>query len=201
MDVRRLEEAGIGQAAQVAARAFFADPLFAACFPDEEQRGRRLTGFMALWLRAALRYGRVDTCADGAGLSLWMPPGKPHLSTWEYLRVGGLQGLAALGWRTALAQMRIEEAQARAHAELLTQPHWYLWGLAADPDRQRQGIASALLGAGLAQADAQSLPCYLETYAAGNLAFYEKRGFRVAREVHLASSGLRLWCLLREPQA
>jgi MFS family permease len=51
-------------------------------------------------------------------------------------------------------------------------PHWYLWLLGVDPDRQGQGVGSALLAPILARADAEGLPCALETLTERNVWFY-----------------------------
>ena len=85
------------------------------------------------------------------------------------------------------------------HAEIMHQrPHWYLWGLAVDPQNQGQGTGTALLRAGLQQVDAQGMPCYLETHAEQNVAFYSAEGFEVVRSVQVPDSELSFWCMLRE---
>jgi hypothetical protein len=51
----------------------------------------------------------------------------------------------------------------------------------------------------LARADADRLPCYLETMNEKNVLFYEKYGFRVVRDGEVPRHGLRAWAMLREP--
>ena len=41
-------------------------------------------------------------------------------------------------------------------------PHWYLVAVGTRPERQGQGLGSALLEVGTSQADAVGLPCYQE---------------------------------------
>ncbi|GAA3783248.1 GNAT family N-acetyltransferase [Micrococcus endophyticus] len=54
---------------------------------------------------------------------------------------------------------RVDQAlEARHPAE----PHWYLGLLTVAPDAQVGGVGSALVRAGLARADADGLPAYLE---------------------------------------
>ena len=60
--------------------------------------------------------------------------------------------------------------------------HWYLWALGAEPGCQGRGIGGRLLQLVLAQADSDGLPCYLETHAERNLAFYQKWGFEVLND-------------------
>jgi ribosomal protein S18 acetylase RimI-like enzyme len=41
------------------------------------------------------------------------------------------------------------------------QPHWYLFHLGTDPDRQRRGVGTALLRSMLERCDADGTPAYL----------------------------------------
>jgi hypothetical protein len=50
------------------------------------------------------------------------------------------------------------------------------------------------------RADADGLPCYLETAQPDNVAFYEHLGFRRVVEVVGPQSGLRLWTFRRAPR-
>ncbi len=56
-------------------------------------------------------------------------------------------------------------------------PHYYLWGLAVDPNHQVKGIGAALMLPVLTQADAQKVPIYLETHDEKNVSYYQKHGF------------------------
>jgi ribosomal protein S18 acetylase RimI-like enzyme len=67
----------------------------------------------------------------------------------------------------------------RAHP---AEPHWYLAVLGVRPDRQGHGIGGALLEAGLARADADGLPCYLESSNPRNVGLYERHGFEITAE-------------------
>ena len=75
---------------------------------------------------------------------------------------------------------------------------WYLGVLATDPDRQRQGLASAAIAPVLERADRDGLGAFLETGAPENLAFYARAGFEVTDEVVLPD-GPTLWGLQRSP--
>jgi GNAT superfamily N-acetyltransferase len=56
-------------------------------------------------------------------------------------------------------------------------PYWYLGVLATHPDRQGEGLATAVLGPGFAAAAADAWDCWLETSKPGNKPFYAARGF------------------------
>jgi GNAT superfamily N-acetyltransferase len=65
------------------------------------------------------------------------------------------------------------------------------------PPRQGQGFGRALLRPVLDRADAEGLPCYLETAQPGNVAFYQKLGFDIIADMVEPRSGLRLWTFRR----
>jgi hypothetical protein len=52
---------------------------------------------------------------------------------------------------------------------------------------------------GLARADQQGLPCYLETHDEKNIPYYQKRGFELVRAEHVPGVGLPFWCFVRQP--
>jgi ribosomal protein S18 acetylase RimI-like enzyme len=73
--------------------------------------------------------------------------------------------------------------------------HWYLSVVGVAPAQQRQGIGRALVLAGVAQAAAAGLPCYLDTAAPENVPFYEQLGFQVLVKSVVSESDLTFWLL------
>ena len=69
--------------------------------------------------------------------------------------------------------------------------------LGGDRDKQGQGVGSSLVAPMLARADAEGLPCYLETMKERNVAFYEKHGFQVVVEDDLPKGGPHFWTMKR----
>ena len=65
------------------------------------------------------------------------------------------------------------------------------------PARHRQGFGRALLRPVLDRADAEGLPCYLETAQPENVAFYQKLGFDIIADMVEPRSRLRLWTFRR----
>ena len=51
----------------------------------------------------------------------------------------------------------------------------------------------------LTKADAQGVPCYLETQTEGNVAFYRKRGFDTVLEEREPVGDLPIWFMVRPP--
>jgi ribosomal protein S18 acetylase RimI-like enzyme len=96
---------------------------------------------------------------------------------------------------SALHEFNRFEAQAHPKA-----PHWYLSGIATDPDCQRRGIASALMAPVFEHCDARSIPAFLITQTEANVPFYAGRGFVVTGQADLPKGGPHLWLMWREPR-
>ncbi|MBN1139450.1 MAG: GNAT family N-acetyltransferase [Anaerolineae bacterium] len=200
MDAIRLEPSQREPVTRVYARAFFHYPMVTAYWPNPKRRERYLEWYMGCAVAYGLRYGEAYTTPDVAGIAVWLPPGQTHITTWRYIRAGYLPLPLVMGLRQFLTlTLRSDDLVHRVHGEIMQTPHWYLWGLAVDPDRQGIGIGTALLRPGLEKADAQYLPCYLETHDEKNLPFYARQGFELVRMVQVPDSDLRFWCMVREP--
>ena len=197
MTVRPLQSDEVPEAAALAARAFFDDPLFTFVYPDPE---RRLDGFArehrAYIRQAYVPYGVNDVAeADGAlaGLALWMPPGASP-PWWREIP------MASVLFRTVGPRRwwRVVRAYKAFDAHLPGAPHWYLGLLAVDPHAQGRGVGSRLVRAGLERADRDGVGAYLETGTEPNVAFYERLGFRVTGEIEVPG-GPAHWALWRDP--
>src|SRR5690606_23225795 len=131
-----------------------------------------------------------------AGVALWLPPGRGAASLIGSLRL--MPSLARMtGWgrlREVSAATELLEQRRRAH---VAAPHWYLSALGVHPDRQRQGIGTALLTTTLERADADRTPVYLETATAHNVLLYERYGFEVVEDLILPRTDVRGWLMLR----
>jgi GNAT superfamily N-acetyltransferase len=188
----------LAQAAVVAARAFYHDPLFEHLEPRPRQRAGGLVWF---WL-ASLQAGGSRARCFGAwqgdhllGVSVWFPPGTYPLPAGGQARalLGGLRAL----WRRPaglLDGLRYLLAIDRAHPK---EPLWYLFLLVVDPLVQRCGIGARLQAPGMAEADAAGLDCYLETQKPENLPYYRRFGYEVVRELRPVPSGPPMWTMRR----
>jgi GNAT superfamily N-acetyltransferase len=200
-----LDPSQIEVAGEMAARAFHTDPAATYIFRDEKRRHRLFSHAMAGVLRYGCRYGEVYTTPGvPAGVAVWLPPpgrrGLAHpLAVLRILRTG----MAAFPFRCRpdelLRSAVLELPGARPGAGAFRRPHWYLWLLAVDPERQGSGIGNSLLQPVLARADAEGLPCALGTMKESNVAFYGKRGFEVIGERSCPAGGPRIWTMWREP--
>jgi ribosomal protein S18 acetylase RimI-like enzyme len=159
---------------------------------------------MPWYLGSAARYclpcGEVYATEGVDGVAAWLPPGKTRLTNyWHMLRSGML--LAPLKARPAEFSrlMALRAYTEAAHERLAPERHWYLFVLGTAPERQGQGIGGALMSPVLARADAEKMPCYLETQYERNLSFYERHGFEVVETGSVPDHGPRFWSMLRKP--
>lgn len=182
------------------AHSFFDYPLMVYSWPEPEQRKRYLEQYLGWGLNYGLLHGEVYTTPDIAGVSIWLPPGQTHITTWRYIWAGYIQLPFVMKLTHIFSKtLKNEKIVHKAHQEIMTEPHWYLWGIAVDPDYRGRGVGRALLQPGLDKADLDQVPCYLETHDEGNIAYYEKYGFELVRTEDVPDSDLRFWCFVREP--
>lgn len=80
---------------------------------------------------------------------------------------------------------------------------WYLVYLGTKPSSRGKGYGGKLLQHGLALADKDGAPAYLESSAKSNIPYYEKFGFKFVKEIQLlrAEKPVSLSVMLREPGA
>jgi len=196
----RLTRAQIREAGEVLARALYEDPLTVWVEPNGAKRARVLPWSMSVYARYGHRYGEVYTAAQTVeGAAIWIPPGKFPISLVGLMLAGYVlrplkAGLA--GFVRAMSAMSYVEG---LHKRDVPRPHWYLLFLGVDPPHQGQGVGGALVQPVLARADAEGLPCYLESTNGRNLPFYKRQGFEVVVEDDLPRGGPRFWAMKREP--
>jgi GNAT superfamily N-acetyltransferase len=174
----------------VLADAFFDDPVFGWLMPDERTRQARLRRFFAIELRyLGMQQGHVWTTGDLAGVAISLLPGAWHPSLRAVLLEGGVFGARL----PRAARLQIVTDRHHPH-----EPHYYLRDVGVLPQRQGEGLGSALMGPTLELCDRDGLPAYLEASSARSAQLYERLGFRVTGELRVAGSPpLRL--MLRPP--
>jgi ribosomal protein S18 acetylase RimI-like enzyme len=145
----------------------------------------------------AVRYGRVMGSDQERAVAIWLAPDH-HIRAAGMIRCGILE----VPWRIGLGQfarlVRSHAVMERFRKEYLPEPHWQLRVLGVLPGWQRRGLGSALVREGLARADRDFRPCYVETCDERNLAFYRRHGFRVLGSAPLGPGGPAGWALRRD---
>ena len=186
------------QAALVVARAFYEYPSIKAYFPDSKRREHKLRCYMSHVLESAMRYGEVLSTDDLSGVLFLLPPGHTRLTDWDYVKVGFIVAPLITGLRQHAFVNTCETFLADTQEQLLQgHPHYYLWGLAVDSEKQRRGSGTALLEALFKKVDREGLPVYLETHQFENVAYYEQHGFDLIHVDRMPGEGMQFWCMLR----
>lgn len=171
-------------------RAFQVEPVYEWLWPETALRQRRLGPLIDVLIHR-LHPGQIDVAmADGriGGAAVWDPPGTVEASSSATLRaLPSLLRLTRLRLpKLAILGGKLDEARPK-------EPHWYLFHLGADPERQGSGVGSALLRHGLARCDEQAAPAYLECKP-DLVSYYGRFGFEPRHEVvidaTLSSQGL-----------
>ena len=191
----------VGEAAVVLADAFADNPGYRGILPYLTREDRKdalllvKRDFTAATMNRGVALGAfVDRKL--VGVSLVLPPGK---YPWG---LGGFVGLAKASlhgstFRAIPALLRYDSWSSKRH---MKGPHYYLFVLGVRTDRQGQGIGRALLGDLGKRADADQVPCWLETDKKENLAIYRKAGFEVVHhDKVMLGTEVTMWTMRRDP--
>jgi len=188
---REARPSDLGPAADALAAAFADYPFTRHTIAADGHRERVRRAQRMYLERVGLPHGRVWVCGDGDvdAAAVWTTPATD---------VRLFAELAPLAREIAGDRAAASEA-----AALVLQPHrpaepvWFLATVGVRPERQGRGLGWSVLVPGLRAADAEGLPCFLETSAEANVRFYRRLGFEVAAEVDLPDGGPRTWAMRR----
>ena len=141
-------------------------------------------------------HGQVYINQSGNGAAMWLPPGVSSQAPFHWrLLLTPLQLFFFGGLQSLKRGQQVEQLMSVNH---LTEPHFYLHAIGASLGSQGRGIGSALLKAGLADCDKQSMPAYLESSNKKNNPLYQRYGFEVIGESSLPDNGPKIWFMRRE---
>lgn len=189
--VRRAKPGDREVVMNILAAAFHNDPDMAFIFPDPAVRKLRLPQVFSVIFDGDDAAGARFVTDNGEAATLWRRPGQGRLSLWDKAR-RGLPWLRAAGF----ALRRASIVNAASEANRPTAPHWYLHIAGCSPHRQGRGYGTAAIKAGLALADGDGVPAYLETSTKASIAFYGRFGFHVTHDWHVPG-GPKSWSMLR----
>jgi ribosomal protein S18 acetylase RimI-like enzyme len=202
-NIVRLRAEHRARAVDAVTRAFLDDPMWRCVLPDHEARATLLRPMWDALIGFARIYGEALTASEGQGAACWIAPGNTKTTLWMLIRTGmalprSMMRLPKDARARFFGMMRFIDA---SHKQLMPGRHWYLWVLGVAPEAQGRGIGCALLRPILDRADAEGVPCYLETDTEPNVAFYRKSGFEVIGEQREPVCDLPIWFLRRESGA
>jgi len=195
----RLSWRDVRRAADLAARAYDDDPLYAYMLPNAARRATGLARMHRTVLGHLSAGERLWSVRDDEGriiaVALWVTPGAYPLPL--RVQVAQLYGALATfrghggGLRRSIAyQRRLLEDHPR-------EPHWYLWLIVVDPLHQHRGIGTALMELGLREADRAHVGVYLETQSAPNVDYYRRFGFSLNDTVQPTPEGPPIFTMWR----
>ena len=178
----------------IVARAFHDDPTMRWIVPDPDRRRAVGNAAFAPFVRALQPLGHTYLTTDGAGAALWIPPGQ-SVPAEDELEAFDAELAAVLDPEE---KRRMDALLEVMDANLPAEPHAHLNLLAVVPERQGQGIGSALFHATLPALDAAGVPAYLEATSDQNRRLYERHGFVFLNNIPPAGGPplRRMW---REP--
>jgi ribosomal protein S18 acetylase RimI-like enzyme len=167
------------------------DPVMKFIFPNFDVRIRRLPRFYEVLFDCDMAAGACYVTNSGEAATLWRAPGAERLSFREKAQQS-LSWLDACG--TALGRTLAVSVQSDANHP--GEPHWHLQVAGCAPVMQGKGFGTAAIRAGIAQADRDQIPCYLDT-TAGNIGFYQRLGFSVIKSWKISGGGPENWSMIR----
>lgn len=174
------------------AQAFQSDPALSWILPNPDHRARALRSLFGVLVPADMRAG-IALRADGdEAAALWRAPGQAHSGTLEFLR-SVIPLVATFG--TALP--RGLKVQGGIDAHRPKGRFWYLHYVGVRPEHQGKGHGGRIIRAQTAVADAEGLPCWLETATTENVPLYERLGFVTQVEWDMPGGGPHFWGMMR----
>jgi len=193
-DIRDVTAADRDAVCAMLASAFSADPAMSYIFPEARTRARRLVGLFKLLYDSDGANGMRLVTGEALAATLWRPPGRAEVGTFEMLRA--LPGMLMTFGGALGRAMRTGDA---LEAHYPSEPFWYLHVAGVAPEHQGKGLGSASIRAGLARVAGSGLPAYLETATESNVGLYQSLGFEVTGTWHVPKGGPKFWSMLRAP--
>lgn len=141
-----------------------------------------------------VRHGWIRIAEGGAGIAVWIPPDARE----EHDAIGAappggeaeILGDHAEHWAAFWGWVGQHEPP---------EPLLYLSHIGVVPERQGEGLGSALMLDGLAAEDHRGVPAWLETSREDNVAYYERFGFRTVVDEDAPDGGPHIWFMRRDP--
>jgi GNAT superfamily N-acetyltransferase len=187
------------QGAALLARVFQHDPMMKYFIPDSTRMLDIPVRFYRANIHMGLLYGEVYTTRSMEGVAIWVSPGNTDFTFGQLLRSGLLTASLSMGLKTLGRFMRSASYFEKVKKQAISGPHWVLVFLGIEPSQQGKGLGGGLIQPILDRADAEGVPCYLDSTNERNLTFYKKHGFEVAARGQVPNGGPQIWAMLREP--
>jgi len=192
VEVRTATADDVAVIVETAARALDAEAMLHRSFGEDRFRERIRLHF-AHYDGENARRGWIRLAAEGAAIAVWIPAGAGE----EHDAIGA----APPGQETEILGDPDRHAAfwGWVEAHQPDEPIHYLSHIAVAPERQGEGLGSALMRDGLMVADRGGVPTWLETSRAANASYYEGFGFRTVADEDAPGGGPHIWFMRRDP--
>lgn len=174
--------------------AFHTDPALSYILSGDALRRQRLPRLFDLLVEDDVRSGRAVHSTGHEAAALWRAPGKaesepaPMLTElWSMLKIFGL------------ALPRAQRVVEGIDSNRPKGDFWYLHFVGVRPEHQGKGWGGRIIREGLARADAEGLPSWLETATPENVPLYQRLGFAIQCEWDVPKGGPHFWGMMRDP--
>jgi GNAT superfamily N-acetyltransferase len=156
------------------ALAFDADPFWGPAMHADRTTIEERNKLWRILVKGAVRHAWSSIVADGAAVSVWIPPGEPELDHDEEAALFvALHDVVGAAGAAAFEQLVTRfEANHRSDVQ-----HAYLSLLATDPAHRGRGLGMRLLADDLHRIDELHLHAWLESTNPANDARYRSVGF------------------------
>jgi GNAT superfamily N-acetyltransferase len=172
--------------------AFMTDPALAYIVPDEAARAKALPKLFALLVVDDSKAGSVMRSGDDEAAALWRNPGTAKDS--------GGTGFGLILNMIRIFGFALPRASTVADALAAHLPdgrYHYLHFVGVRSVHQGKGWGGAIIREGLARANADSLPTWLETATPENVPLYQRLGFVTQVEWDIPKGGPHFWGMMR----
>ncbi|MBQ0879399.1 N-acetyltransferase [Streptomyces sp. RT42] len=202
--IRTAGEDDRGTVVRLLDEAFQDDPVSGWVFPGEEYRRRTHHRLMGAFTDIVLADGWIDLTEDGAACALWLSvpgeedtPQEPDEEPAE-----DAEDVPAQVREAVDPDNERVESIARLTEDIHPSgpAHAYLWMIGVAPERQGEGLGTALIASVLDRCDRDGLPAYLEASSERSKGLYERLGFACTGRVLHLPDGPRMWPMWREPR-
>jgi ribosomal protein S18 acetylase RimI-like enzyme len=199
-NVVALDASEFDRAGEMLGRALQADPLWTAVIPDSSRRLPMLVRMFAALVRTTVvAQGIAEKTTDLEGVALWFPPGR-DMGVWAMVRAGFAMPRLVMGLPKSdrKRMMAVLRQVGERRKTLMPEPHWYVPAIGVDTESQGMGFGSVLMKHGIARADRDEAPIYLETETERNVGFYRQLGFDVIEEFTPKGVDVQMWFMARQ---
>lgn len=147
--------------------------------PDVAKRSEVYPQYFRIFAEFFIQHGQVDVTDDCQAVALWWP-----VSDYLNMDIPDYDERLAKVTGDAIGRFVMMDLAMQSHHPQF-RPHHYLSHIAVHPERQREGLASALLRHRLAELDQQGVPASLEATGIRTRAIYEHFGFRLTYPIDI----------------